>query len=158
MTNLEQDLNKCKALEKIADSLLSILRNWSSYSLLDAISQLEDDYSSYDFSKLRKKLEEPEVFSSFVPFISLIITNPLIKRIQYHTWKHQQEQKLSDFQKYLEVEQQRAVRRYEELRQERNISHFHRELDAFRQEHDLACRKYETFLAKLRLPEVFMLS
>ena len=62
ITNLEQDLNKCKALERIADKLLSVLRNWSNYSLLDAILQLENEYSSYDFSKLRIKLEEPEVF------------------------------------------------------------------------------------------------
>ena len=52
------------------------------------------------------------------------------------------------------MEQQRSVRRYEELRNERNISKFQLELDAFRQEHDLAYRKYENFLVKLRLPEV----
>ena len=56
---------------------------------------------------------------------------------------------------YLEVEQQRSVRRYEELRNKRSISKFQRELEDFRQEHDLAYRKYETFLSKLRLPEVY---
>ena len=56
---------------------------------------------------------------------------------------------------YLEMEQQRSVRRYDELRNERNISRFQQELDDFRQEHDLAYRKYENFLVKLRLPEVY---
>lgn len=69
ITNLEQDLNKCKALERIADNLLSVLCNWSNCSLLDAILQLENDYSSYDFSKLRIKLEEPEVFPSLLTLV-----------------------------------------------------------------------------------------